>query len=105
MRRGVSLIKLLNAQYNMKWNLYEDSNGKQIYAMEYFASKRLIESRLLNDAKIVWSYEAASPFDAQAKYAEYQGFKYFRLWHTLKAVVTFKIRELRELKKPYHDYL
>ncbi|MCG7961698.1 MAG: hypothetical protein N0E54_03210 [Candidatus Thiodiazotropha taylori] len=89
----------------MKWNLYEDSNGKQIYVMKHFASKRLTESKLLNDAKNVWSYEAVSSFDAQAKYAEYLGFKYFRLWHTLKAVVTFKIRELRELKKPYQDHL
>lgn len=88
----------------MKWYLYEDSNGKQIYAMEHFAAKRLVEDKLLDDARIIWSCDAESPFDAQAKHAEYQGFKFFRFWRTLKAVVTLKIRELRELKKPYQDH-
>ncbi|MEW8624170.1 MAG: hypothetical protein AB2551_00285 [Candidatus Thiodiazotropha sp.] len=88
----------------MKWYLYEDSSGKQIYAMEHFASKRQVEGKLSDDARIIWDCDAESPFDAQAKYAEYQGFKYYRLWHTLKAVFTFKIRELREIKKPYQDH-
>ncbi|MCG7899776.1 MAG: hypothetical protein JAY85_15140 [Candidatus Thiodiazotropha weberae] len=89
----------------MKWNLWEDSNGKQVYAMEHFASKYLVETKLSNDAKIIWSCDAESPFDAQAKYAELLGFKYFRLWHTVKAFVTFKISDLRKLKEPYQDSL
>ncbi|ODB82371.1 hypothetical protein A3194_19135 [Candidatus Thiodiazotropha endoloripes] len=89
----------------MKWNLYEDRNRTKLYAIEHFSSKHLIEAKLSNDARIIWSCDAESPFDAQAKYAEYQGFKYFRLWHTLKAVVTFKLRELRDLKKPYRNSL
>ena len=89
----------------MKWYLYEDSNGKQIYAREHYATDRLIQEKLSEDARIVWSCDAKSPFDAQAKYAEYLGFKYFRLWHTLKAIVTFKYKEHRELTKPYQDDL
>jgi hypothetical protein len=89
----------------MKWNLWEDSNGKRVYAMEHFATKHLVETKLSADAKIIWSYDAESPFDAQAKYAEFQGFKYFRLWHTVKAIVTFKLSELRKLKEPYQRSL
>ena len=82
----------------MKWELWKDNNGKEIYIISHWTgdSER---KKLSGSAKVIWYCDAESPYEAQAKYMEYKGFKFIRFWWWLSS----KKSALNKLKRTYKE--
>ena len=61
----------------MKWELWKDHKDKEHYIIAHpYADP--VRKKLPQNAKVIWSCEVSSPFEAQYQYLKYKG-AWFRI--------------------------
>ena len=82
----------------MKWELWKDKIGRQAYIISHWRADS-VRNGLSDGAKVIWSCDVDSEYEAREKYSAYQGYKFF--W--LRAWLQFSKNELRKLKRTYKE--
>ena len=81
----------------MKWELWKDNEGNEQYIIAHPVADST-RKKLSEKAKVIWSCDASSQYDAQCKILKYQG-----AWLSLLVLKVKRILEPSGYKQTYKD--